>query len=134
MPNLERARVDYYEGLSDKLIQFLRRHAHLKQLSVFHFPRLTNQLNELVADMPNLIDVTINFDDYYCTTNSIVSFIENNEQFERVRFEFLQSASLSARVEEMQQRFHDEWTVEGITGIFGTKDILFERPYLKTNK
>lgn len=116
LPRLESFETSSFSNFNE-WIQFLKKHNHLKRLQVidnYNLFRNITQLNELVADLPDLVDLTIKFM-FYSGMEDIIWFIRNHESFENVRFEFPDWRSIpGSDVTELQQQFQNVWRVEGI--------------------
>lgn len=117
LPKLELFVMVYEPGYLDKWTKFLKNHTHLKDLSVLDvssllFSHNIPELNELVADLSNLQNLTI-FSDRYYGNEPIVQFIQGKRQFENVEFIFPARSMIETEmVTDLQQQLYNEWTVE----------------------
>lgn len=112
LPNLQSLEMSKLSSYFGKWIQFFKRHSHVRQLYV-NGSLTIYQMNELVANLPNLFHFSIE-NQFYYGLESIVWIIQNYEQFEKVEFICQENTIPMDDVITLQEEFQRNWTVEAV--------------------
>lgn len=114
LPRLETFKTSFFPSCFYELKEFFRRHTQFKQLHFIKFLTSLDSdpgLNELLADLTELVDLRINLYSY-SGIEQITGFIRSNQQCEKIRLEFPVGFKVT-EVAALKQQFQNEWKVKG---------------------